>query len=203
MAASAALPGLFFCFAAMVLLIFVSPDLESYLSSSDLNITFSQVSVSAPTWNAISFMDAGGLSFGVLGYTGSTTHVCYYFPVSVPGVDENVMHNLTCALILYPIAAGLAGISVLLGICGATYHRAGTVFMSLAAALALLCTLIAWIISTSLFGVERTKLRDNGINAAWGNATWIGLGALVALFLGSCTAACGVFGSYRRTRRLY
>jgi len=148
-------------------------------------------------------MDVDGFSFGVLGYTGSTTKVCYYSPIPVPGVNANIMRNLTCALILYPIAAGLAGISVLLGLCGASYHRAGTVFMTLTAALALLCTLIAWVISTALFGVERAKLRDNGSNAAWGNANWIGLGALVALLLGFCTAACGVFGSYRRTRRLY
>jgi len=181
MAASSALPGLFLCFAAMVLLIFVS--------------------VSAPTWNSISFMDAGGLSFGVFGYTGSKAHVGYYFPISIPGTNTDILHNLTYTLILYPIAAGLAGISVLFGLCGASYHRAGTVFMSLAAALALLCTLVAWIISTTLFGIERTKLRDYGVNATWGNATWIGLGALVALLLGFCTAACGVFGSYRRNRR--
>ncbi|KAL4062214.1 hypothetical protein V8B97DRAFT_2022411 [Scleroderma yunnanense] len=182
MAASAALPGLFFCFAAMVLLIFIS--------------------VSAPTWNTISFMNAGGLSFGVFGYTGSVTQVCYYLPISVSGVNSDILHNLTCTLILYPIAAGLAGISVLLGLCGASYHRAGTVFMTLTAALAMLCTLVAWVISTALFGIERTKLRDSGINATWGNATWMGLGALVSLLLGFCAAACGVFGNYRRTRRL-
>ncbi|KAG6337092.1 hypothetical protein ID866_2003 [Astraeus odoratus] len=181
MAASGALPGLFLCFSAMVLLIFVS--------------------VSAPTWNSISFMDVGDLSFGVFGYTGSKAHVGYSFPLSVPGTNSGVLHNLTYALILYPIAAGLAGISVLFGLCGAAYHRAGTVFMSLTAALALLCTLVVWVISTTLFGIERAKLRDYGIDATWGNATWIGLGALVALLLGFCTAACGVFGSYRRNRR--
>lgn len=181
MAASGALPGLFFCFAAMVLLIFVS--------------------VSAPTWNTISFLNANGISFGVFGYTGSKAHVGYYLPTSLPDSNSSTLHNLTYALILYPIAAGLSGISVLFGLCGAAYHRAGTVFMSLTAALALLCTLIAWVISTSLFGVEKQRLQDSGVNASWGNATWLGLGALVSLLVGFCTAACGVFGSYRRTRR--
>lgn len=181
MAASGALPGLFFCFAAMVLLIFVS--------------------VSAPTWNAISFLNANGISFGVFGYTGSKAHVGYYLPTSLPDSNSSTLHNLTYALILYPIAAGLSGISVLFGLCGAGYHRVGTVFMSLTAALALLCTLIAWVISTSLFGVEKERLQDNGVNASWGNATWLGLAALVSLLVGFCTAACGVFGSYRRTRR--
>lgn len=148
-------------------------------------------------------MDVESLSFGVFGYTDSTTQVCYYSPIPIPGVNSNIMHNLTCVLVLYPVAAGLAGISVLLGLCGASYHRAGTVFMTLTAALALLCTLIAWVISMAIFGIERSKLKDNGFDATWGNANWIGLGALVALLLGFCTAACGVFGNYRRTRRLY
>ena len=62
--ASPAVPGLFFCFAAAVLLIFVS--------------------VSAPTWESISFLnvDTGGteLHFGVFGYTGTGTSIGYYFP---------------------------------------------------------------------------------------------------------------------------
>ena len=188
MAASGALPGLFFCFAAMVLLIFVS--------------------VSSPTWERISFLDVGNLHFGVFGYTGSQAHVGWYFPLDATSqvsnrVNTNVLHNLTYVLILYPIAAGLSGIAVLFGICGAAYHRAGTVFMSLVAALAMLATLIAWVISMALFGVARERLRDSGIYATWGNANWIALGALVALLLGFCTAACGVFGHYRRTRGFY
>ncbi|KAH7888815.1 hypothetical protein F5I97DRAFT_1855748 [Phlebopus sp. FC_14] len=180
MAASAALPGLFFCFAAMVLLIFVS--------------------VSAPTWDNISFLNTSGLSFGVFGYTDSKPHVGYNFPLSVPDINSGVLHNLTYVLILYPIAAGLAGFAVLFGLCGAAYHRAGTVFMSLCAALSMLCTLVAWVVSTALFGTVRNRLIDDGISASWGNANWIGLGALVALLLAFCTAACGVFGHYKRRR---
>ncbi|KAF9244870.1 hypothetical protein BU15DRAFT_41395 [Melanogaster broomeanus] len=183
MAATGALPGLFFCFCAMVLLIFVS--------------------VSAPTWDTISFLDVGDLSFGVLGYTGSVTQIGYYFPLPGSNINTGILHNLTYVLILYPIAAGLSGIAVLFGICGASYHRAGTVFMSLAAALAMLCTLVAWVISTSLFAVVKERLESEGIPASLGNANWIGLGALVALLLGFCTAACGIFGHYRRTRGLY
>ncbi|KAG2032478.1 pali-domain-containing protein [Suillus americanus] len=182
MAASAALPGLFFCFSAMILLILVS--------------------VSSPTLNSISFLNANQYSFGVFGYTGSKVQVGYYFPL--PGdINTGILHNLTFVLILYPIAAGLSGLAFLFGVCGAGYHRVGTVFMSFLAGLATLCTLIVWSISMSLFGTVRSRLRSNGINANWGNANWLALGALVALFLGSCTAACGVFGHYRdrRSRR--
>lgn len=75
--------------------------------------------------------------------------------------------------------------------------------MTILAGLATLCTLVAWIISMSLFGTVRDRLRSEGINANWGNANWLALGALVALLLGSCTAACGIFGHYRdrRSRR--
>lgn len=66
MAADAALPGLFFCFAACVLLIFVS--------------------VSPPTWESVYFLNAGtGVRFGVFGYTGSKTSVGYYFPAPLNG----------------------------------------------------------------------------------------------------------------------
>jgi len=182
MAATGALPGLFFCFSAMVLLIFVS--------------------VSAPTWDSISFLNTNGLSFGVLGYTGSKPHVGYYFPSPASDINTGILHNLTYVLILYPIAAGLSGMAFLFGICGASYHRSGTILMSLTAVLSTLCTLVAWVVSTSLFGVARDKLRDEGIPASLGNANWIALGALIALLLGVCTAACGVCGNYRRTRGL-
>jgi len=189
MAASSALPGLFFCFAATVLLVIVS--------------------ISSPTWEKISFLDVtnGALTthFGVFGYTGSKVTIGYIFPADRlgfydTGLNTGVLRNLTFVLILYPIAAGLAGLSVLFGICGACYHRVGTVFMSLLSAVATLCTLIAWVSSMALFGIARNHIRDHGAAASYGNANWIAIGALGALLVGFCTAACGVFGHYRRRR---
>jgi hypothetical protein len=69
MAVTATLPGLFFCFAACVLLIFVS--------------------VSPPTWESVYFLNAGTgagrVRFGVFGYTGSPTSVGYEFPARFRG----------------------------------------------------------------------------------------------------------------------
>lgn len=189
MAASAALPGLFFCFAACVLLIFVS--------------------VSPPTWNSVTFLNAttGGdtVHFGVFGYTGSGTSIGYDFPppyntFNNGRLSTSTIHNLTATLILHPIAAGLSGLAVLFGICGASYRRWGTVFMSLISVLAFLCTLVAWVIDMVLWGIVRTVLRDNGTNAQYGNANWMTLGALVSLFIGFFVGACGIFGSYRKRR---
>ncbi|KAK1217498.1 hypothetical protein PQX77_019849 [Marasmius sp. AFHP31] len=177
MAASPALPGLFLCFAAAVLLIFAS--------------------VSAPTWNAVYFLQGGEVRYGIFGFTGSDTSIGYWF-MGPDAVNSRAMHNLTFALILHPIAAGLAGLAVLFGICGAGYHRAGTVLMTLLSGLATIITLIVWVLDMVLFGITRNRFRDNGIPAQYGNANWLVLGALVALLLGFCSSACGIFGSYRR-----
>ena len=163
--------------------------------------------MSVPTWNSISFLDTTvdgrDISFGVFGYTGSKVTVGYSLNSTVLGFDDTrlnsaVIHNLTFVLILHPIAAGLAGLSVLFGLCGLGYHRAGTVIMSLLAALATLVTLVAWVVDLVLWGIARNRIRDNGGSAMFGNANWLTLGALVALFLGFCAGCCGSFGRYRR-----
>ncbi|EEB96206.1 hypothetical protein MPER_04698 [Moniliophthora perniciosa FA553] len=149
MAASPAIPGLFLCFAATVLLIFASrQDAE--------------------------------LRFGIFGFTGSDTSIGYTFNPALLGFEDDrlnngIIHNLTRVLILHPIAARLAGLAVLFGLCGAGYHRAGTVLMTLLSGLAAIITLV-------------------------GNANWLVLGALGALFLGFCSSACGIFGSYKKRR---
>ncbi|KAI9442416.1 pali-domain-containing protein [Lactarius indigo] len=174
--ASPAAPGLFFCFVATILLVLVS--------------------VSAPTWDRVYFLRAtnGGLSyhFGVFGYTG------YRFPIAPPGHGElssATIHNLTYTLILHP------GIALLFGLCGAGYHRSGTVLMTLSSSLAALVTLVAFVLDMVLFSIARHEFRKFGWSSQYGNATWLTLGALVALLLTFCTAGCGIFGSYRRRRQ--
>jgi len=188
MMASSAAPGLFFCFAAFVLLLFAT--------------------LSAPIWNSISFLDTtiGGRSihFGVFGFTGSSKHLGYpinELNTSHPVFNSVVVHNLTYALILHPIAAGFALVAVLFGLCGAASHRVGTIFMAIAASLAAIATLVVWVIDMVLFGITRNRLRDQGYPAQYGNANWLTLGALLALMIGFCTSICGVFGHYGRNRR--
>jgi len=184
---SPALPGLFFCFAACVLLIFAS--------------------ISAPTWNAISYMnvDRGGsvVKFGIFGWTGSDTHVGYRIPSSILGYNDTrlngaLYHNLTYTFILIPIAAALSGLAVLFGLC---QSRIGSIFLSLSAALAGVVTLVAWVLEMVYFGVARTRINNHSsYTATFGNANWLVLGALIALALGLCTGVFGFCGSYRRRR---
>ncbi|TFK25247.1 pali-domain-containing protein [Coprinopsis marcescibilis] len=180
--AGAALPGVFFCFAAMVLLIFVS--------------------VSEPTWDRVSFLNVrlpnGTTHYGAFGYTNHDVGIGYFFPND--RLNSNILHNLTKTLILHPIAAGLSGLAFFFGICGVGFNRVGTIFMALLAGLALLTCLVAWIIDMILFGIARQRNRDEGLWAQYGNANWLTLGALVSLLLAFCTAAVGAFGRYKRKR---
>ncbi|KAG9031608.1 hypothetical protein FS837_002941 [Tulasnella sp. UAMH 9824] len=183
-------PGLFFCFAALVLLVFAT--------------------VSAPIWESISFLNTniGGreIHFGVFGYTGSARHLGY--PIDQLNTrnglfNSTVIHNLTYVLVLHPIAAGFAFIAVIFGLCGAASHRVGTIIMSVAALLATIITLVVWVIDMVLFGITRNKLRDQGYPAQYGNANWLVLGAFIALLLGTCTSFFGIFGSYRKRTNRY
>ena len=188
MAASPAVPGLFFCFAATVLLVFAC--------------------VSVPVWNQISFLDVGTganqIRYGVFGYTGSKVAIGYDFlGAGNSNINNTTVHNLTKVLILHPIAAGLAGFAFLFGVCGAGYHRAGTVFMTLLSALAALVTLVILVIDLALFGVTRNRYRQEGIPASYGIANWLVAGAFGALLLGFIASCCGVFGRYRRTKDAY
>ncbi|KAF8329303.1 pali-domain-containing protein [Amanita rubescens] len=186
-----AIPGAFLCLSAAVLLVFAS--------------------VSSPTWEKISFLDVSSRSrtthFGVFGYTGSKASIGYHFNVprnfDSSQLESTVIYNLTKTLILHPIAAGLAGIAFLFGLCGMAHQRSGTVFMTLVTGLAAITTLVAWIIDMSLFGVARTQFRNQGYSAQYGNANWLTLGALIALLLGFVASTVGIFGRYKRRDHNY
>jgi len=188
MAASPAIPGLFFCFAATVLLVIVC--------------------VSVPVWDEISFLNVGvganQVRYGVFGYTGSKVGIGYEFlGSSNESINNGTVHNLTKVLILHPIAAGLSGIAFLFGLCGLGHLRVGTVFMTLFSALAALITLAIFVIDLALFGVTRNRYRGEGIPAQYGIANWLTAGALAALLLAFIASCCGVFGRYRKRKDAY
>lgn len=114
-------------------------------------------------------------------------------------LNTTTLHNLTGTLILHPIAAAFAGLTVLFGLCGLA-HRVGTIFMTIMSVLAFLVTLLAWVIDMVLWGIVRDRIRDQGVSAQYGNANWLTLGALAALALSFCLGVCGSFGNYRRRR---
>lgn len=70
--------------------------------------------------------------------------------------------------------------------------------MFLVSALALLITLIVWVLELALFTIARDRARERGMEATLGNANWLVPIALVALILGFIGAARGCFGNYSR-----
>jgi hypothetical protein len=197
MAISPAFTGLFFCFAAMVLLLFVS--------------------VSAPTWSDVYFLRVNApatpstqLRYGIFGYcvTGKGCSAATFgYPLSLAGLGNNQtfgttgLHNLTKALIVHPIAGALALLAVIwgmLGVCAAS--RACTILMSITAFFALLGALVAFAIDLALWIIMRDDVQNAGYSATLGNAIWLTLGAFVALILGTCTAACGSCGRFATGR---
>jgi hypothetical protein len=242
MAADAAIPGLFFTFAAMVLLIFVSrflclvilefnhPGTTGFSICTDMECSLFPQVWRPPPWclwlhwllytrwiqlPATYWVSVKAFAYR---YTSLMQYVC-----SDSELNDSTFFHLTRVLILIPIgklnltnvvvspvadistslAAGLSGLAFLFGLCGAGYHRVGTILMSLVAALAMLVTLVAWVIEMVLFGIIHHHLTSRGEDAHWGNANWLVLGALVSLFIGWILATCGIFGRYRSRRTAY
>ncbi|KAL1410876.1 hypothetical protein Q8F55_001819 [Vanrija albida] len=195
-----AAPGLLFAFAAVVLLIFVS--------------------VSPPVWDKISFLKVtagGGLEtvFGVFGMCvkgGVCTRRRVGYELSAAGITDvnlnsTVLHHLTYALILHPIAGALALIAFIFGLVGiAAASRVSTILMSLFAFLGAIVSLVVFVIDMVLWNVLRNRLRDADYSASLGNANWLTVGAVVALFLSTCTSmlgACGRFATGRAAGEKY
>jgi low affinity Fe/Cu permease len=75
--------------------------------------------------------------------------------------------------------------------------------MSVFSALSNLAALVVFVVDMVLWGIVRKRLRGVGATAQYGNANWLTLGALVALAVGYCVAACAIFGNYRRRKYSY
>ena len=75
-------------------------------------------------------------------------------------------------LILHPIAAGLAGLAVIFGLIGVfSTSRIATILMTISSALALIVTLVAWVIDMVLFGIARNRINNAGGSAMYGNVS--------------------------------
>ncbi|OBZ68097.1 hypothetical protein A0H81_11937 [Grifola frondosa] len=97
-------PDSFFAFAAMLLLIFLYP------SKTNVGGTITH--------------------FGVFGFTGSAIPALDGFSRRRRPPQLYPFPQPHAVLILIPISAGLSGLAFLFGVCGASYHRVGTVFMT-------------------------------------------------------------------------
>lgn len=150
-------------------------------------------SVSAPIRKDISFLevfvDDKKILFGVFGYTGSAQKAGYKIDLSILDLEDgdihlNDIHHLIPALIIHPIAAGLIGGMMVLWLIGATRSPVGTVLVTFLAASVIECVVAAFTIDILLWGTLRGRLKEAGVQAAYGNANWVVAGALVPLLIG-------------------
>jgi hypothetical protein len=75
--------------------------------------------------------------------------------------------------------------------------------MAILSAVATVCTLVAFVADTIMFGIARNRFREKGAHAQYGDAIWITLVALATLGLGFCVSSYGAFGRYRRRKDSY
>jgi len=186
-------PGLFFAFAGAVLLLFAS--------------------VGPPAWEKVTFLTAtAGTSstvFGVFGECvkgGSCTskHVGYDLMLngaSNVNINSTVLHNLTYALIIHPIAGFFALLAVIFGLIGiAAASRVATIFMGITVFFAGFLALVVFVIDMVLWNIVKDRLKDAGYTATLGNANWFTVGAVGACLLSVCTSCCGAFGRFATGR---
>lgn len=170
-------------------------------------------SVSPPAWESVYFLKAsvGGSTtvFGVLGQCvkgGSCTskHVGYDLTLngaSNVNINSTVLHNLTFALIIHPIAGFFAFVAVVFGLVGlAAASRVATIFMAIFVFFAGFLALVVFVIDMVLWNVVKDRIIDAGNTATLGNANWFTVGAVAASLLSVCTSCCGAFGRFATGR---
>jgi len=103
---------------------------------------------------------------------------------------DDIIHGLTYAFVLHPIAAALAFVAFMLAVCS---NIVSHIFGSIVAFFATLITLVALGIDLGLFISARNRINDQatGSPASLSNAIWMVLGALISLLIASFTICCG------------
>jgi len=135
--------------------------------------------ISAPVINSISFLKvhtpAGRETFGALGYcttsnTCSKSHIGYDIAAIISSSSgttykNGALENLTKALVLHPVATGVAFIAFLIA---AGSHCVGFLFASIIAAIAWVITLVLVVIDFSLFGAAKVRFIHLALTT-WGD----------------------------------
>ncbi|MCJ1291887.1 hypothetical protein MMC34_003435 [Xylographa carneopallida] len=108
--------------------------------------------------------------------------------------------GLTYAMILHPIACGIAFIAFLLSIGAGVV---GSLLGALVAALAWIITLVAMAIDFALFGIIKDHVNSDGSgsNAYYSTGMWTILAAMVLLFLGMFIVLFTCFSARKEKKR--
>jgi hypothetical protein len=129
------------------------------------------------------------------------------FDSGIQSNDSNVITKaITALFVLHPISCALAFLALLFGLLMARPQRAGHT-TRISSFLAMLASLIAAILTTATFALDITigatiivRLHNtvgHDVIVRTGNAVYMTLGAMIALWLAVVTATCGIFQSRR------
>ncbi|WVQ78845.1 hypothetical protein IAT38_000936 [Cryptococcus sp. DSM 104549] len=220
MLAKAAFPSFFFTLAGFILLLLVTLSVPIIKTIYLLHITGSY---SSSIGSATTAANAGvfgmcykGSSASFVGITYSDNAACthpkvgYTFYDRFLGLDDRdstkaIVKGLAGALLLNPIAAGLAGISLITSFfawfCAS---RAWEIITFLTLLLSSFAAWIAFWLDLAIVLVARARIKkytDGLVVGHFGNAVWIGLAGAVCLSVAICLAGCGSFGRYRSDYR--
>ncbi|KAK4690034.1 hypothetical protein P7C73_g35, partial [Tremellales sp. Uapishka_1] len=213
MLAKTAFPTFFLLLAAFILLLLVTLSVPIIKTIYLLHIEGGSVGSASTAANVGVFGTCyKGGSVRILGDTISTTAECTHPKVGYTldptffgeNVDSRfqsaVAKGVSGALILNPIACGLAGISLLLAFVAWLFGwRIFEILTLLTLFLSALLAWIVWAIDLALVLIARHRIKDysnNVFTGHIGNAVWLGLAAAIILSFAICTATCGVFGRY-------
>lgn len=184
----------------------VAPTVQTSIATSirfgvwGMCLGFYRFGADGATWD-----DAGSCSSPRLGYTIDDAVLQLTGQVDLAKV---ALKALMGVLILHPIACGLVFLSLIASLI-TTWNpvRALNVISLIAVILSAVAATIVFVIDVVLIPIARQKVEEatkNALTVAFGNAAWMTLGAVVALWLGVIGAsivACGCFGCGKRRGR--
>lgn len=194
-------PGVFFLFVAFVLLILASVSAPIAHFFYFLRADYDTTVLRFGAWGTCTKIAQGG-------YDCSPKHLGYNASI-IPNLDatkigdisNTITHGLTYALVLHPVAAGIALLAIIVSL---TTHVVLDICGSLIAGLAFLVTLAAFIVDSILFIDVRHRINkaDTGTQnpAKLGNAYWMVMVAMICLLIATFTVCFGSV-SARRAKR--
>lgn len=136
-------------------------------------------------------------------------------------IQDAVTRTTTAAFVLNPIATAMAFVAFLFSLCmvrrntfvagkhGNTsvkttkVSRVGSLMTTLLSTLAALLTTVAFIINIVIVAIVRKRVRDttDSLDFTWGNAVWMTLGAMVALWIACIGALWGTCCGGKRAKQ--
>jgi len=202
-----------------------------YLLTATANISVSVLGFTGGVYEDVNFgiwgwcasprnVDVLGATTSVEPAQCSAPHLGYTFDSTVlsllqvqnlsPSEVQDISRGITAALVLHPIAAGLTFLALLFSL-----HHAFTSRPSrLSVIVTLPLTILASLVTTVIFAVDvafiviaRNQLTSDtsgAVSLGFGNAVWMVLGAMIALWLGIIAVSLGVCcNGSRRTKAAY